>query len=117
MQRKRGVHPGDEDLFGQFSQGKELIINGFGVRRLTCQENRRQGEQVNLRQGNQLRGQCCENKGHKKDNCHEHKKKIQKQEMFREKKEDVVILDIKDVKEYNRKKEFLGFKSKEHCYQ
>lgn len=44
MQRKRGVHPGDTDLFGWFSQGKELIINGSGVRRLTRQENQRQEE-------------------------------------------------------------------------
>lgn len=39
------------------------------------------------------------------NNCHEHRKKIQKPEMFRGKKqEDLVILDRKDVKEYNRKK-------------
>lgn len=35
--------------------------------------------------------------------------------MFKEKKEEVlVMLDKKDVEEYNRKKESLGFKSKEH---
>lgn len=31
---------------------------------------------------------------------------------IREKKEDLVILDIKDVEEYNRKKEFLGLRVK-----
>ena len=48
-----------------------------------------------------MRNQCCQYNAHDKDN-EKHEKKIQNPGIFEEKKEELVILYIKVMKEYNR---------------
>lgn len=79
-----------------------MTIKGFGLRENNLEVTQELGKIGNSRgQGNQLKKKCHQNKGPTKDK-EKHEKKIQKPEMFREKKEDLLILYIKDVEEYNR---------------